>query len=105
MDSEKFLNKDHLSTYSKNSWANGNPSIEIEPYDYSVAGFKKIVEKLSSIMNVGISETIVGLDTLILELSFENEIVTLMMDNWSCSISCKTEKTRDLIFKFLSESE
>jgi hypothetical protein len=64
MNLEKFLSKDHLSTYSKNSWANGNPSIEIEPYDYSFAGFKKIVENLGSIMNVGVSETIVGLDTM-----------------------------------------
>jgi len=89
------------SNYRKSTWANGQPSIQIEPYDYSELGFRKIINVLQSVYRFNNPYVIREMDKLMTNMIIKDEIINIDMDNWTCSISFQSDALRDEVFALL----
>jgi hypothetical protein len=90
------------SKLKKSKWANGSPSIDIDSYEYSEAGFKYILNSLNHIAPFANPEITVGLDEFISTVNFEGEKLEVHMDNYTCSIAFESLELRDRVFILLT---
>lgn len=92
-----------LSKFTKGKWANGQPSIEINPYDYSRYGFEKILSTLNKYFAFEALAPIVVLDKIMTSIIINNEKIEVDMDNWTCSLAFESESLRGKVFDLLKE--
>jgi hypothetical protein len=93
------------SEFKKGKRANGQPSIEIDPYDYSKAGFERILENLAKFYSFEMPVVSSHLDDLMTTIVIQNEKVEVDMDNWTCSLAFESERLRDEVLSALNRSE
>jgi hypothetical protein len=92
------------SKFKKSSWANGQPSIDIDPYDYSKVGIDRIITQLSTSYVVESLGFTSGLDTMVSTVLIDDEKIQIHMDNWTCSLAFQSEIFRDIVFDSLGKT-
>lgn len=83
------------STWDGNRW----PSIDIHPYEDRY--FLFIVSAICAHLNMAMPSVVDILDGYACDLAFEGKRITVMQDNWTCSVASESEHIRDRIYGVL----
>ncbi len=97
------------SKLTASSWSNGQPTIDIYPYDYTPEGFEFILDRLAmhftfprpTVEPLG-PEAIPELWNYLVEVRIQNEVVSISMDEYTCSIATQSIQLRDKILQDLN---
>ncbi|MCC6138833.1 MAG: hypothetical protein IT287_09380 [Bdellovibrionaceae bacterium] len=87
------------SRITKSHWDNGQPSIDVNPYDFSEPGFNALLVEVSQILGVETPDYVMSLDTYVAEIDYKDTTITVHMDNYTCSISLTTVDMREQLFQ------
>lgn len=84
----------------KSTWdGNGWPCIDIHPYEGH--HFLVIVSAICAHLNVAMPSVVDIVDGYACDLAFEGRRITVMQDNWTCSVASESEHIRDRIYAVL----
>ena len=92
------------SKFFKSTWENAQPSIEIDPYEYSEVGFNRILEVLIKSYSCEMPEILVGLEKFMATLEVKKEQIKVDMDNWGCGLAFQSGNMRDEVLNLLNAS-
>jgi|GEM_PF-5031257 len=92
------------SKFTKSEWANGQPSVEIAPYDFSAKGFQRILTALVNYYALPETPVITGVDRFVTQLMIKDEPVAIDMDEQSCSLAFQTAALRDEVLLLIKKS-
>jgi hypothetical protein len=92
------------SKFTKSEWANGQPSVEIAPYDFSAKGFQRMIDAIVGFYSVEVPPVVSGVDRYMTKISIKDETVDVDMDAITCSLAFKTEALRDEVLLLLKKS-
>jgi hypothetical protein len=87
------------------TWANGDPSIDIDPYDYSKRGLFYIIHVLEKKFSISNYDIVGGMEDFSAAIYFSNEKVEVLIDNWSCSIAFESVEFRDEVLEYLQNNK
>lgn len=90
------------SKFLKSTWENGNPCIEVDPYDYSEEGLYYLLQRLEKFYTIKRNEVVYGADKIMIEIDLKNESVQIDIDPWDCSLAFRSVILRDEVFEKLS---
>lgn len=90
------------SKFKKITWADGYYGVDIDPYDYSAAGFQILLNAVAKVYPFGKPLVIQGLDTYAADMVIKGEKVMFLMDNYTCSFACASESLRDELLAALA---
>lgn len=90
------------SKFLKSTWENGNPCIEVDPYDYSEEGLHYILKTLEKFYTFRRGEVVYGADNIMIQIDMNNEPVQIDIDPWDCSLAFQSADLRDQVFDTLS---
>lgn len=92
------------SKFTKSEWANGQPSLEIAPYEFSMKGFLRMLTTLTDYYALPESKIISGAEKIMATLKIKDEVVEVDMDTSTCSLAFKTAALRDEVFTLFKKS-
>ena len=93
------------SVFYPSTWANGAPSIEIEPYDYSKRGLFYLIHVLEQKFPISNYTFFGSMDDVSATLDFADEKGEVMIDNWGCSVAFESVEFRDVILEYLQNNK
>lgn len=93
------------SEFFPSTWANGAPSLEIDPYDYSKRGLFYIIHVLEQKFPISSYDFSGSMDDISATLHFANEKGEVMIDNWGCSVAFESVEFRDEVLEYLQNNK
>jgi hypothetical protein len=91
------------SLFYNSTWANGQPSIDIDPYDNSLDGFDYIIKILKPQYSFENSPIENQTDSISSTIKIKDENVEIIFDEWSCSLAFETVELRDEVLEYLQK--